>query len=67
MQVSIKDMQIEMDVKNNGVELEVRDNDGTFRGGCLCDQDGPNLVRRQDAKQKSKQVAWDEFINWMNS
>jgi hypothetical protein len=34
MAEGIKEFNVAMEVKNNGIEFEVYDNDGTFRGDC---------------------------------
>ena len=41
MKVGIKEFNVAMEVKkNNGIEFEVYDNDGTFRGDCYLTKTG---------------------------
>ena len=40
MQVSIKDFAVTMEVKNNGVEFEVRDTEGNHQGDCYVTRTG---------------------------
>ncbi len=35
MKVSIKSFDVQMDVKNKGIEFQVYDNDNNFRGDCI--------------------------------
>ena len=44
MKVSIKSFDVAMDVKNSGIEFEVYDNNGNFRGDWHSDKDGSRLV-----------------------
>jgi hypothetical protein len=67
MQVSIKKFSVEMSVKNNGVEFQVHDNDGTFRGDCYVTKSGLVWCQGKTKKENGAKVNWNEFIEWMNS
>jgi hypothetical protein len=40
MLVKIKNFQVEMDVRNKGIEFEVRDNNNKFLGDCYITKTG---------------------------
>jgi hypothetical protein len=67
MKVGIKSFDVEMDVKNNGVEFEVYDNDGTFRGDCVITKTSLIWCKGKTTRQKGMKVTWDDFIKWMES
>ena len=67
MRVAIKDFQVEMEVKNNGIEFQVRDNDETLRGDCYLTRVGLIWCPGQTTRPRGKKVTWDQFIAWMES
>ncbi len=60
-------MAVEMEVKNKGIEFQVRDNDGTLRGDCYLTKTGLVWCEGQTQKDNGVKVSWNEFIDWMNS
>lgn len=67
MQVKIKDFDLDMEVKNNGIEFEVRSSDGNQHlGDCYLTKTGLIWCQGQTTRRNGKQVSWDEFIVWMN-
>lgn len=67
MPVSIKKFDVQMDVKNNGVEFDVYDNDGTFRGDIIITKSGVIWCNGKTNRKNGVKVSWNEFIDWMNS
>lgn len=67
MKVSIKDFQVDMEVRNNGIEFEVRDNDGTFRGDCCLTKTGLLWCQGRTSRKNGVFVTWDDFIEWMQN
>lgn len=65
MNVYIKEFNVQMEVKNNGIELEVRDPDGTHRGDLILTK--TSLEWCEGRKRNGESVSWNEFIEWMNS
>ena len=66
MFVTIKDLsRIRMEVKNKGVELEIRNSANTHLGDLVVRKSGllwcPGRTRRSNGRKKS----WKEFIAWM--
>lgn len=67
MNVTIKEFGVEMEVKNNGIEFEVRSPDGTEHHGDLV------LTKTQliwcegrTSRRNGKKVSWEQFRKWMN-
>jgi hypothetical protein len=67
MKVGIKEFNVAMEVKNNGIEFEVYDNDGTFRGDCYLTKTGLIWCEGKTSRAKGKKISWDEFIEKMNA
>ena len=67
MLVSIKTFNVEMDVKNAGVEFEVRDNQNNFKGDCYVTKTGLIWCEGKTQKKNGAKVTWDEFMQWMNN
>ncbi len=66
MKVSIKSFDVAMDVKNNGIEFQVADNDGAHKGDCYLTRTGLIWCRGRTRKANGIRVTWDQFIEWMN-
>ena len=67
MKVSIKDFGVDMEVKNRGIEFEVHDNNGNFKGDCYVTKSGLIWCEGRTQKRNGVKVSWDQFIAWMNS
>jgi hypothetical protein len=67
MKVKIKSFDVDMDVKNNGVEFQVHDNDGTFKGDCYVTKSGVTWCAGRTTREKGVKVSWADFIKWMES
>lgn len=67
MQVNIKSFSVDMAVKNNGVEFEVRANDGTFLGDCYVTKTGLIWCEGRTRRANGVRVSWEQFAEWMMS
>lgn len=67
MQVKIKDFTVEMEVKNKGIEFEVRDNDGSFLGDCYVTKTGLEWCQGKIAQGNGKKISWAKFIAKMQN
>ena len=65
MNVSIKNFDVKMDVKNNGVEFEVRDTQDKFLGDCIVTKTGITWCKGKTKAANGKKVSWNELIDWM--
>jgi hypothetical protein len=67
MKVSIKSFDVQMDVKNNGIEFEVYDSAGKFLGDCIVTKKGLIWCRGKTSRKNGVKVSWQEFIDWMEA
>ena len=62
MKVSIKDFTIDMDVKTNGVEFEIRDNQNKFLGDCYVTKTGVTICPGKTSKANGKKITWKKLF-----
>ena len=68
MRVSIKNFNVKMDIKNNGIELEVYSPDGTKHlGDLVVTRTKLIWCRGRTQPQNGVAVSWDQFIARMES
>ncbi len=68
MKVSIKELSVDMEIKNNGVELDVYSADGkSHLGDLIVTKTGLTWCKGKTGKEKGEKVTWKEFIEWMES
>ena len=66
MKISIKDFGVDMEVKNRGIEFEVHDTAGNFKGDFYVTKSGLIWCDGRTRRENGIPVSWDEFIDWMN-
>ena len=62
MKVSIKDMAISMEVKNRGIEFEVRNTEGQHLGDLLVTKAGLIWCSGRTHRKNGVRLSWQEFI-----
>lgn len=67
MKVSIKDFDVEMELKNNGIELDIANPQGTHIGDLIVTKTRLIWCQGQTRRANGKEIQWDEFIAFMNS
>ena len=68
MKVWIKSFDVEMQVKQNGVELEVRSPDGTTQiGDCYATMTGLVWCKGKVTKPKGVKLKWDDLATLCTS
>jgi hypothetical protein len=68
MDVFIKQFNVDMEVKNNGIEFEVRaPNGGQHRGDLILTKTTLEWCEGRIRAGNGKRATWDDFIAWMNS
>lgn len=65
MKVQIKSFDVDMEVKNNGVEFQVHDNSGKFKGDFYVTKSGVIWCPGKTSREKGKKITWDNFITWI--
>ena len=68
MEVKIKKFDVNMLVKSNGIELEVRTPDGQSQmGDCYVTMTGLVWCKGKTTKPKGVKVTWDELATILSS
>jgi len=67
MDVSIKSFDVEMNVKNKGIELQVHAPDGTFLGDLVVTKTNLIWCKGKTKRANGVPVTWKKFIDWMES
>lgn len=67
MQVKIKQFDVQMDLKNNGIELEIKDNDGAFLGDLIVTKTGLIWCEGKTARKNGKKISHRVFRDYMVS
>jgi hypothetical protein len=65
MKVSIKDLSVDMDVKNSGVELDVYSPDGeTHHGDLIVTKADLIWCKGKTGRANGVKIPWAKFIKW---
>ena len=67
MKVAIKDFDVAMEVKNNGIEFDVADPQGNHIGDLILTKTKLIWCQGQTRRANGKVIEWDKFIEYMNS
>ena len=67
MNISIKSFDVKMEIRNKGVEFEVRDTKGVFLGDCIVTRTGLIWCNGKTKRANGKKVNWNNFITWIQS
>ena len=66
MQVSVKDLAVTMGLGNNGIELEIRDNDGTHLGDLSIGRGAVEWCQGRTRRGNGVRKNWNQLIAWFN-
>jgi hypothetical protein len=65
MKVTIKDLSVDMEIKNTGVELDVYSPDGaTHHGDLIVTKTGLTWCKGRTGRDNGTKIAWARFIKW---
>lgn len=64
MKVGVKKLHVQMELKNNGVELEVRTNKDEFLGDLVINKKGLTWCKGKTSKKNGKEKIWEEVIKY---
>jgi hypothetical protein len=67
MQVSIKKFDVGMEVKNNGIELEIRKPSGDFLGDVVLTKTKIIWCEGKRKPANGSALTWEQFREYMNS
>ncbi len=65
MEVSIKNFDVDMKIKTNGIELDVSDTDGRHLGDLFVTKTRLIWCRGKTTRQNGKQLSWEQFMDYM--
>ena len=65
MKVSIKDLQVAMNLGNNGIELDIYDNDDKHLGDLRISKAKIEWCKGATRKGHGKEVKWEELIAFL--
>ncbi len=66
MEVVIKAFDVAMEIKNKGIELDVKDPNGAHRGDLIITKTQLIWCEGKTRREKGKKMTWDDFIATMN-
>ncbi len=67
MRISIKEFNVDMEIKTAGVELDVRDTDGSHFGDLIVTKTQVIWCRGRTTRENGKSLTWDRFIRTMEA
>ncbi len=63
MKVKINSLDVDMQVKNRGIEFQVRSSDGDKHlGDCIINRKGLTWCRGRTRRQTGTRISWRKFI-----
>jgi len=65
MKVTIKSFDVAMEVKNKGIEFEVRSPDGDHLGDVVLTKSGFVWCKGRTDQKNGVKLNWSQFIKWM--
>ena len=67
MRVEIKNFKVQMEIKNTGIELDVRDNSGNHLGDLYVSKANLVWCKGKTTRKNGKLLSWEEFMTYMDS
>ena len=67
MDVSVKSFDVEMQIKNLGIEFEVRDTGGNHLGDLIVSRARLEWCEGRTRRNNGKQISWEDFRELMNA
>ena len=65
MKVWIKDLTVDMELKNKGMEVGVYSPQNKFLGDLYITKSGLIWCQGKTARENGKKISWDKFIEMM--
>ena len=67
MDVSIKAFDVDMKVKNKGIELDIYDTQGTHLGDLVVTKTKLVWCKGKTLPKNGKEITWKDFMDYMES
>lgn len=65
MAVTVKELNATIELKNKGMELEIRDAKGEFKGDVVVTKTGITWCKGKTKPENGIKVSWDKFAELM--
>ena len=66
MKTKIKKLSVEMELKNKGMEIEIRNNKDVFLGDLVIRKSGMVWCQGRTTAQNGRSKSWEEIIAFFN-
>lgn len=67
MNVAIKKFKVNMELKNSGIEFEIRDTHNEFKGDLILTKSKLTWCKGKTSSKNGIDITWEEFIDYMES
>lgn len=67
MDVSIKNFDVDMKVKNKGIELDVYDNGGNHLGDLVVTKSKLIWCKGKTKRENGSEITWADFMKFMEN
>lgn len=67
MKVYIKDLAVNMEIKNRGIEVGIYDTQDNFLGDLVIRKSGLIWCRGRTTPDNGKRISWERFIELMDN
>jgi len=67
MIVRVKDFKVEMEIKNTGIELEIRNSQDAFLGDLIITRTQLIWCKGKTARKNGKSISLEDFMAMMES
>ncbi len=67
MKVSVKDFNVTMDIRNNGMELDITDNNDQHLGDLVITKTKLIWCQGKTRSENGIAIKWEDFINYMEN
>ncbi len=66
MNVSIKNFEVEMSIKNKGIELDIYDSEGKHLGDVVVTKTKLIWCKGKISRKNGKAITWEKFMELMD-
>jgi hypothetical protein len=67
MKIKIKKFDVEMEIKNKGIEMDVYTPAGVRLGDVIVTKTKIIWCEGKTGRKNGREATWEQFIEWMNS
>jgi len=67
VKVRIKKLAVEMEIKNKGIEIEVRNTNGDHLGDLIISKSGFTWCRGRTRRANGVRINWEQFVSLLEA